>query len=185
MLDLTLQPPQLSSRPPAAAGVCTDGSETLIAPGVEPENVPPRSVMQAKELSAPGRAGHAPPYTPVVHVHVCARGRDTPKCSARCPGREASKLLLSETKKACDASRGSSPCRDVVCVLQDVGTTQGFHFIPMGSGSLPPRGRKRKGRQRRGRTGLVPGTQESHVSSRETDFHQSQHTVKTACTPNF
>lgn len=78
MLDLTPQPPRLSSRPPSAAGVCTDGSETLIAPGAEPENVPPPSVMQAKELSAPGRAGHAPPYTPVVHVHVCARGRDTP-----------------------------------------------------------------------------------------------------------
>lgn len=145
-----------------------------------------RDASQGAVSARPRGTRAPPPHARRPRPRLRTRARRAPQCSARCPWREASKLILSEAKTAGDTWRGSfSPCRDVVCVLRDVGTARGFRSGPAGGGSPPPGGRKRKGRGRRGRTGLAPGTQEGHVSSRETDFRGSQHAAKTACTPEF
>lgn len=75
MLDLTPQPPRLSSRPPSAAGVCTDGSETLIAPGASARGTGKRP---ASERDASKGAVSAGPRRTRASLHA-RRSRPRPR----------------------------------------------------------------------------------------------------------
>lgn len=135
LLDLTPRPPRLSRCLPSAAWVCPVVLKPSSFPArlrAEPENTLPRSAKQAKQQSRRAAQDTRPLARPWFTPASAHKGPTRP---TRCPWREASKLMLSETKKGCDTSRGPSPCRDVVCVLGELGTARGFRSIPVGGGS--------------------------------------------------